>query len=69
MNRTVPILRGTTQLIRVERVLGREFRPEPRLRLRWLLVPLLAAAFALACSLDWNRPATLLCDPVTALPC
>jgi hypothetical protein len=47
---TVPIVRGTTQLIRVERVLGREFRPEPRLRLRWLFVPLLAAAFALACS-------------------
>jgi hypothetical protein len=73
VNRTIPIARGVTQLIPVRAIgVGVEFRPAPRKWLRYpvaaLLAALLAAAFALACLLDWDRPATPLCDPVTALP-
>jgi hypothetical protein len=67
--RAIPILRGVTQLIPVRAIgVGVEFRPAPRKWLRYPVAALLAAAFALACALDWERPTTPLCDPVTALP-
>jgi hypothetical protein len=69
VNRTIPIARGVTQLIPVRAIgVGVEFRPAPRKSLRYPVAALLAVAFALACSLDWDRPAMPLCDPVTALP-